>query len=60
MGGHTEAILRTFENITVIGIDQDKNALRLANERLEKFGERFESFHANFSEIKTVLAEVED
>lgn len=57
MGGHTEAILRMFENITVIGIDQDKKALQLANDRLEKFGKRFVSFHANFSEIKSVLAE---
>jgi 16S rRNA (cytosine1402-N4)-methyltransferase len=30
----------------------------LANERLEKFGERFVSVHANFSEIKSVLAEL--
>lgn len=57
MGGHSEAILSANENVRVVGIDQDKNALKLANERLEKFGERFTSFHANFSEIKSVLAE---
>lgn len=57
MGGHTEAILQANESVKVIGIDQDRNALKLANERLEKFGERFKSFHANFSEIKSVLAE---
>jgi 16S rRNA (cytosine1402-N4)-methyltransferase len=56
MGGHSEAILKTNENIRVIGIDQDQNALELANERLEKFGERFKAVHANFSEIKSVLA----
>ncbi len=59
IGGHTEAILETAETTRVIGIDQDKNALRLANERLEKFGERFNSFHANFSKIKSVLAKTE-
>lgn len=57
MGGHTEAILQANETVKVFGIDQDKNALKLANERLEKFGERFKSFHANFSGIKSVLAE---
>lgn len=57
MGGHTEAILQSGETVKVVGIDQDKNALRLANERLERFGERFKAFHANFSEIKSVLAE---
>lgn len=58
MGGHTEAILKNNESIRVIGIDQDKNALRLANERLAKFGERFRSIHANFSDIKSVLADL--
>lgn len=57
MGGHTEAILESDESIKVIGIDQDTNALTLANERLEKFGGRFKSFHANFSDVKSVLAE---
>lgn len=57
MGGHSEAILKTNENIRVIGIDRDKNALELSGKRLEKFGERFTSVHANFSEIKSVLTE---
>ncbi|MEO6588358.1 MAG: 16S rRNA (cytosine(1402)-N(4))-methyltransferase RsmH [Pyrinomonadaceae bacterium] len=56
MGGHTEAILKSNETIQVVGIDQDKNALKIAGERLTKFGERFVSVHANFSEIKSVLA----
>lgn len=55
MGGHSEAIL--LAGAKVFGIDQDKDALKLANERLETFGDGFKSFHANFSEIKTVLAE---
>jgi 16S rRNA (cytosine1402-N4)-methyltransferase len=58
IGGHSEAILKTNERIRVIGIDQDQNALRLANERLEKFGERFISVHANFSEIKSILTDL--
>lgn len=57
MGGHSEAILKTNENIRVIGIDRDKNALELSGKRLEKFGERFKSVHANFSEIRSVLDE---
>lgn len=56
LGGHAELMLEASEKTFVIGIDQDKNALRLAGERLERFGERFRSFHANFSEIKNVLA----
>lgn len=56
LGGHTEAILKAGDDIRVIGIDQDPEALRLSGERLTGFGERFLPVKANFSEIRTVLA----
>lgn len=59
MGGHTQAILETASGIRVIGIDQDMEAIGVAKERLKNFGERFQVFHANFSEIKDVLQEAE-
>jgi 16S rRNA (cytosine1402-N4)-methyltransferase len=55
LGGHTEAILQTAENVSVIGIDQDAQAIELAKTRLAKFGGRVKIFHANFAEIKAVL-----
>jgi len=58
LGGHTEAILQTAENISVIGIDQDTEAIRFAKERLRRFGERIKIFHANFAEIEDVLKNV--
>ena len=57
LGGHTEAILETSPNTKVIGIDQDTEAIAYAKKRLERFGERFEIYHANFSEIAEVLRE---
>jgi 16S rRNA (cytosine1402-N4)-methyltransferase len=57
LGGHTEAILSASAKTKVIGIDQDTQAIEFARERLEKFGERVEIFHSNFSEIKQVLAD---
>lgn len=60
LGGHTELILQTVENVRVIGIDQDLEAIRLAGERLEKFGDRVKIVHANFSEIKSVTDEKAD
>jgi 16S rRNA (cytosine1402-N4)-methyltransferase len=57
LGGHAEAILTAAENVRLIGIDRDAEAIRFARERLAKFGERVEIFHANFAEIKDVLAQ---
>jgi 16S rRNA (cytosine1402-N4)-methyltransferase len=57
LGGHTEAILDASPNVKVIGIDQDTEAIAYAKKRLERFGERFEVYHANFSEIAEVLSE---
>jgi len=57
LGGHTEAILAKSKETQVIGIDQDLEAIGLAKERLNSFGERFKVFHSNFSDIKQVLAE---
>jgi 16S rRNA (cytosine1402-N4)-methyltransferase len=57
LGGHSQAILESAEKVRVIGIDQDLDAIGFAKQRLEKFGERVEIYHANFAEIKEVLSE---
>ena len=59
LGGHTEAILSNFESVKVIGLDRDPVALRLATERLERFGERFTSVLAVYDEFDDVLEELE-
>jgi 16S rRNA (cytosine1402-N4)-methyltransferase len=59
LGGHTEAILAKNNQTRVVGIDQDAEAIELAKERLEEFGERFSVFHSNFSDIKQVLRQAE-
>ena len=56
LGGHSEAILEAAGNTSVIGIDRDPEALALAAKRLERFDERFEAVHANFSHILEVAA----
>ena len=57
LGGHSEAILEASPETRVIGLDRDREALRLAGERLTRFGERFHAVHANHREIKRVLEE---
>jgi 16S rRNA (cytosine1402-N4)-methyltransferase len=57
LGGHTEAILETAADSRVIGIDQDLEAIKNAQARLERFGKRVTIVHANFLEIKKVATE---
>jgi 16S rRNA (cytosine1402-N4)-methyltransferase len=42
---------------TLLGIDQDLEALKLATERLARYTGRFQLVHANFSELKEIAAE---
>jgi 16S rRNA (cytosine1402-N4)-methyltransferase len=55
LGGHTEALLNQFPELTIIGIDRDEVALERANKRLAPFGERFKSTHAVFDQIEDVV-----
>jgi 16S rRNA (cytosine1402-N4)-methyltransferase len=55
LGGHAEAFLERFPQLTLIGIDRDQNALKLAGERLAKFGSRVKFAHATYDEIREVI-----
>jgi 16S rRNA (cytosine1402-N4)-methyltransferase len=55
LGGHSEALLQKFENLTVIGIDRDTEALAKARTRLAPFGNRFKSTHAIFDDFTNVI-----
>ncbi len=57
LGGHSEAVLEASPETRVLGIDRDREALRLASERLARFGARFRAVHANFGDIARVLNE---
>lgn len=57
LGGHSEAFLKAFENLTVIGIDRDLVALDLAAKRLESFGSRVKYFHGTYEQIPEALSE---
>ena len=57
LGGHSAAILETSDNTTVIGIDQDSDALEKARSRLTAFGGRFRGVHSNFADIARVAVD---
>lgn len=55
MGGHSEAILDRFEGLTLIGLDRDTDALRIAGERLARFGDRFRPVHTVYDGIAAAV-----
>lgn len=54
-GGHSEALLKRFAGLRVIGLDRDRSALRIASERLQAFGDRFTAVHVRYDEIASAL-----
>ncbi|RJQ44889.1 MAG: 16S rRNA (cytosine(1402)-N(4))-methyltransferase, partial [Nitrospiraceae bacterium] len=54
LGGHAEGILRQAEHCTVVGIDRDSGALKLAGERLKKYRNVF-LVNERFSNIRSVV-----
>lgn len=57
-GGHGERILDLLDSKgKLVGIEADEDALRFAADRLQRFGSRAILIRANFSNLKSVLAE---
>jgi len=55
MGGHAEAILATSaEDVRVLGVDADPDALARASARLARFGDRVRLAHGNFRDVAGV------
>lgn len=51
MGGHSEAFLARFPDLRLIGLDRDTDALRIAGERLSRFGDRSTLLHTVYDGI---------
>ncbi len=56
--GHSSGIAERLTSGKLISFDRDADAVKVASERLSKFGERSTVVHSNYSEIKSVLAEM--
>ncbi|MEM8618381.1 MAG: 16S rRNA (cytosine(1402)-N(4))-methyltransferase RsmH [Actinomycetota bacterium] len=56
-GGHTEALLESRPDLSVLGIDADPHALAAARERLDVFGARLGTSHRRFDELSEALAD---
>jgi 16S rRNA (cytosine1402-N4)-methyltransferase len=56
LGGHTQALLEAGAS-KVLGLDRDRDALRMAGERLTAFGDRVELVHSDYRDLPRVLDE---
>lgn len=55
LGGYAEVILSSRPELSVLGIDQDPQALAFALKRLRGYGARFREHEANFSNLEDLL-----
>jgi 16S rRNA (cytosine1402-N4)-methyltransferase len=57
-GGHAEAILDAHPHLSILGLDQDPDAIEAASARLARFGDRATVRRTRFDRIAHVVAEV--
>jgi len=55
MGGHSEAMLQRFPELTVVGLDRDTEALQIAGDRLRPFGDRARLVHTRYDGVADAL-----
>jgi 16S rRNA (cytosine1402-N4)-methyltransferase len=56
-GGHSEALLEARDDLSILGIDRDPEALAAATTRLERFGDRVHLTHRRFDALVGALAD---
>jgi 16S rRNA (cytosine1402-N4)-methyltransferase len=56
-GGHAEALLEAHDHLSVLGLDQDPDAIEAASARLARFGDRAAVRRTRFDQVARVLAE---
>lgn len=59
-GGHSEGILEAHPEIAIhVGIDQDPNALQIAQERLAPWSGKLKLTHGNFADLAKILQQLQ-
>lgn len=58
IGGHARALLERHPAVRLVGLDQDAEAIRYAEENLRAFGDRVSIVQTNFAGITDAVAEL--
>ena len=58
--GHAAALLAARSDLALLGVDRDPDALVVAAGRLERFGTRVRTAHANFAQLGDLLDELDE
>lgn len=60
LGGHSEALLKAFPKLRVIGIDRDRQALKRSSARLVNYSDRFIAIHGTYDQIDKIATKYGD
>lgn len=55
--GHAAAILASRDDLAILGIDRDRDALTVASDRLANFGDRAMTYHGRFDQLADAMAD---
>ena len=58
LGGHSFALLEKFPQLQIVGLDRDKKAIEIAQERLASHLKRIKIVHAVYDQMPQVLDEI--
>lgn len=56
LGGHTSHLLAEFDDLHILGVDRDPEALDIATRRLTAYRDRFTPVHARFDDFDDIVA----
>ncbi|MFL0579380.1 16S rRNA (cytosine(1402)-N(4))-methyltransferase RsmH [Dietzia sp. 179-F 9C3 NHS] len=56
LGGHSSHLLAEFDDLRIVGVDRDPEALEMATRRLTAYRDRFTAVHARFDDFGAVVA----